>query len=197
MKGSSWFYQLSSSGNQHRFDADAIVGSIKVWLSSIQCDEEIIFKPNDVMVGALTPTGPYLVDLTKGYAEDLLDEAQIVLMDDSVEPVYTQSFHVKSSFATQSEVPKGGKVADKVLSIFYELDMHDYFGQVLDWGGLQLPLEKIREYTYRVFGLPRDECEIIFCQPKTEKGNIRNALRVIVKFNEADKRSVIPGDKDA
>lgn len=116
-------------------------------------------------MGALSPTGPYLIDLDKGFSEDLLEEAQILLVDDSLEPVYTQNFQVKSSLAsTQSEVSRGLRVADRVLSIFYELDAHDCFGQVLEWGGLQMPLQKIKEATYKVFGpAPSELVDIIVC----------------------------------
>lgn len=68
---------LSSQGNQHRYQPDAIVRSVQLWLTSIQLEGTIKFDRNDVLVGALTPTGPYVIDLDKGYAEDLLEEAQI------------------------------------------------------------------------------------------------------------------------
>lgn len=128
---------------------DAIRCSIHLWLSTIQiqCDEKIMFKPNDVMVGALmAPSGPYLINLAKGFAEDLGSAGRsstAACRRHSRAGLFSnvEMFYVKSSLSAQSDAPKGKGVrtADSVLSIFYELDMHDYFGQILEEGGLQCP----------------------------------------------------------
>lgn len=157
---------LTSTGNQHQFTGDSILCSIGLWLESIQFGGVIKITREDIVVATLAPTGPYLVGLVKGFAEDLLEEGQLLILDDTVSPAYTQTFYVRLPHA-QSGGDKGFLMADKVLSICYELDNFDHLGPNLAWNQLQLPLERIKQVVHRVFGQPNERVEFVYVQPRT------------------------------
>lgn len=78
---------------------------------------DIKLRIEDIVVAMSSPTGPYLVSLLKGYAEDLVEEGQVILVDDNDKPVYTKTFHVRFAHGQTGE-PSGLRMTDKVLSIF-------------------------------------------------------------------------------
>eukprot|EP00327_Prymnesium_parvum_P002355 CAMPEP_0182835800 /NCGR_PEP_ID=MMETSP0006_2-20121128/21718_1 /TAXON_ID=97485 /ORGANISM="Prymnesium parvum, Strain Texoma1" /LENGTH=463 /DNA_ID=CAMNT_0024964291 /DNA_START=57 /DNA_END=1448 /DNA_ORIENTATION=+ len=185
---------LSNTKNTHAFSSEDILAAV---ISEVDSILEIEIAKQDIIITALSRTGPYVVALRGDCAHTLVCEGSIELVDESTDPPVVQMFSIKE-YSTEPKKKKTTEEAESMevtpepskmdFSIYFNLPA-EYTGGRDEKGELNLPKQLIDKALIDVFSNPDISYRLI--QPKTELGFYRNAFRAIITMPRMEK---LPAD---
>jgi len=178
--------KLTSPNNKHSFQAEQVAYQVATTLRDV--DFEINFQ--DIVVTAMSATGPFIAAMHEEAAQYLLEEG-MMLIDPTQDPPVTQFFEAKPFNANHTHTNSSSNADDIALSIYFNLGA-EYTGMHLNQ--LSEQQERITKALTEVFGEPSDFLSYVFVQPKSQMGFYRNAIRAIVKYNKQNENKVEPKD---